>query len=282
MYRLSVENSYGAKKELTNCREYTVFNVKGITPPKTDINFSDDASDDGSTVNNKRVGRRNIVIYLTVNGEIEKNRLALYEYFPLKDTVTIYFENGSRKVYIEGEVEVVECDPFKKKQIAQISIICAKPYFKDVESIVSYFSEVQGMFTFPFSISESGMEFGVIKSEVRKSIINPGTIKTGLVIEMYAVGEVVNPVVYDVLKKTHIKLTFTMQAGDKIEIDTNTGKKKIRLLRDGVVTSILGYRYPDSSWLILKPGDNVFTYACDSGSTNLQITFKAPILYGGM
>lgn len=281
-YELKVKNDKGEVLNLSTSPSYTVYKVTGLQPPAAIINSSSNATTDGSTVNSVRTGTRNIVIYTTLEGDLEASRAMLYKYFPLKKRITLYYKNGSRDVYIEGYVEVIECDLFTQKQIAQISILCPQPYFKAAEDLVSYFSDTSALFQFPFSMAADGVEISKITRNVRKSIINTGDIESGLIIDLYAVGEVVNPVIYDVFQRTHIKLNFKMAAGDRIVINTNVGSKSITLIRGGVSSNIVGYMYPDSTWLMLGAGDNVFTYECESGSDNLQLTFTASILYGGV
>lgn len=282
MYELKVKNDKGEVLNLSTSPKYKVYKVTGLQPPAVAINSSSNATTDGSTVNSVRVDKRNIVIYMTLEGDVEESRIELYKYFPLKKSITLYFKNGRRDVYIEGSVEVIECDLFTRKQTAQISILCPKPYFKAVEDLVSYFSDISALFQFPFSVAAEGVEISGITRNVRKSIINTGDVESGLIIDLYAVGSVVNPVIYDVFQRTHIKLMFTMIAGDRIIINTNAGAKSITLIRGGISSNIMGYMYPDSSWLTVGAGDNVFTYQCDSGSDNLQITFTVSILYGGV
>lgn len=282
MYECKVENHNGEVLNLSTSSKYTLYKITGLQPPASAVNTSNNATSDGVSVNSVRVDKRNIVLYMALNGDIEESRINLYKYFPLKKTITIFFKHGSRDVYIKGMVELIECDLFAKRQVAQISVICPQPYFKDVSDIISYFSDVTALFEFPFSISEAGVEFSAITTNVRKSIINAGDVPSGVLIDLYAIGTVVNPVIYDVMKRTHIKLMFTMEAGDHVIINTNHGEKSITLVRAGVSTNIMGYMYPSSSWLTLESGDNVFTYDCDSGNSNLQITFTTSVLYGGV
>lgn len=282
MYELKVKNDRGEVLNLSTSPNYKVYKVTGLQPPAVVINSSVNATTDGNTVNSLRANARNIVLYMTVEGEVEENRINLYRYFPLKKRMTLYFKNGSRDVYIEGYVETIECDQFTKKQIAQISILCPQPYFKGVDELISYFNEVHSLFEFPFSIAAEGVKMSRITANVRKSIINTGDVESGLIINLYAVGEVVNPVIYDTFKRTSIKLNFTMQKGDRIVINTNAGSKSIVLTRSGVNTNIMGYMTPDSTWLTLESGDNVFTYDCDNDSSNLQLTLTASVLYGGV
>lgn len=282
MFNLRVENNRGDSLELTHNRDYTVYKIEGLNPPQATINSSVNTTTDGSSINSVRVGSRNIVIYIAMEGDIEKNRINLYKYFPVKNKVKLFFNNGTRDVYIEGVVEIIECDLFSERQVAQISLICPKPYFKDVYDLVSYFSNINALFEFPFSIPEEGMEVSAITTNIRKSIINVGDVETGVVIELFATGTVVNPVIYDVLRRTQIKLNFTMKASDAIVINTNIGEKSIELIRSGVRSNAMGYMVQDSTWFVLGAGDNVFTYDAESGQSNLQLTFTTPILYSGV
>lgn len=282
MYGLKVENDRGNTLELTGNPNYTVFKIEGLNPPHANINSSVNTTTDGSSINSVRLENRNIVIYMTVNGDVEANRINLYKYFPVKKKVKIFFNNESRNVYIEGNVELIECDLFTSRQVAQISLICPQPYFKAVNELTSIFSDVSPLFSFPFSVAETGVEISAITTNQRKSIVNAGDIETGAIIKLFAIGTVVNPILYDVLKRTHLKLNFTMLPSDTIIINTNVGEKSIELIRDGVTYNALGYMLPDSTWFTLEAGDNVFTYDADSGNSNLQITFTTSVLYSGV
>lgn len=282
MYTLKVDNGRGDILNLSTTVNYTVYKLEGLNPPAANISQTDNSFMDGSIVNNVRLASRNIVLYMTINGDIETNRINLYRYFPLKHRVKLMYSNDTRDVYIEGVVENIECDLFSQRQIAQISLLCNEPYFKAVDSLVTYFSQIESMFSFPFAISESGLEFSAIISNPRKSVVNTGDTETGIVIELYANGSVSNPIIYDVYKRIHLALDCDMQVDDLITINTNTGKKSITLTRAGITTNAMGYLRQDSKWLQLESGDNVFTYACDSGASNLQIAFKTDILYGGV
>lgn len=282
MYELKVENHRGEVLNLSTSPCYTLYKVEGLQPAQVNISTTANANFDGATVNNTRVSGRNIVLYAAIEGKVEDNRIKLYRYFPPKKKIKLYYKNDTRNVYIEGYVELIECDLFTNKQVAQISIICPQPYFKAVEEIVSYFNEISSLFTFPFSITTAGTEISSITTNIRKSIINTGEVESGIIIRLYAIGSVVNPVIYDVFNRTHIKLNYTMEADDEIIINTNRGEKSITLIRDGISYNIIGYMAADSTWLTLQSGDNVFTYDTDSGTSNLQLTFTTSLLYGGV
>lgn len=282
MYEFKVKYAEDSIYTLTNNPNYTLYKIDGLEPPEADVNTSNNATGDGSTVNSVRVPERNLVLYMTIEGDVETNRINLYKYFPYKKNLEFYYKNNTRDVFIEGYVERISVGHFDEKQIAQISIICPQPYFKAVSDLVSYFSEVSSLFQFPFSISEAGIEFSAITTNIRKSVINTGEVESGIIIELNAIGTVVKPIIYDVFKRTHLALNFTMEINDKITINTYHGKKSITLTRNGVTTNAMGYMTPDSHWLTLDVGDNIFTYDSESGNGNLQITFTTTAMYGGV
>lgn len=282
MYSFKVKNNRGEMLTLTDNPNFTIQKIEGLSPPQVSINSSVNTTTDGSRINAVRLESRNIVIYVAFEGDIEKNRLEIYKYFPPKRNISLYFKNGSRDVFIEGVVELIECDLFSNRQIAQISIICGKPYFKAADELITHFSDIAALFEFPFSIEEEGIEFSSIAVNQRKSIINIGDVETGVVIEIFATGTVVNPVIYNVGTAEKILMNFTMLVSDKIVINTNVGEKAITLIRGGVSSNAMGYMSPDSKWLTLENGDNVFTYNAESGTINMQTTFRTNLLYSGV
>ena len=282
MIEIKIKNNTGEVLNLSTSPNYTLYDVTGVTPLPVNINSSVNATSDGSTINSMRTDNRNIVLYVAIQGDVERNRLNLYKYFPYKKQISIYCKTDTRNVYIEGYTELIDIKLFSNQQVAQISIICPQPYFKDINELITSFSQVESLFSFPFSIPGTGTELSIIGNDIRKNIINTGEVDTGMIIELFAISEVVNPVIYDVLNRTHIKLDFTMHSNDIIYINTYSGQKSITLLRDGVESNIISYLTYTSNWLTLSQGDNVFTYDAERGASNIKLTFRTLTLYGGV
>ena len=107
-----------------------------------------------------------------------------------------------------------------------------------------------------------------------KYFTNNGDIDVGMEIEIIAFDTVTNPVLTDVYGEffgvghgTGSK-KVTMQAGDIIRINTNKGKKSVVL---NGTTNLLDKVKPQSTWLILRSGDNQFSIASDDESkTNMS------------
>lgn len=282
MFELKVENEQGKVLDFACSSEYIVYKIDGLNPAKANITTSTNSTMDGTVVNSKRVENRNIVLYINITRDIENNRIRLYEYFTSKNEVILYFKNQTRNVYIKGYVENVEIDFFSSNQNMQVSILCPNPYFKDIEDNYTSFSQLQSLFEFDFSLPENGAVFSEIVTDPRTVITNVGDVDTGIIITINATGTVINPVIYDAMARTHMKLNITLVDTDALIINTNIGQKGIQLVRNGVSTNAMGYLVPDSTWLILSAGDNIYTYSADKGADDMQVEFRTSVLYGGV
>lgn len=282
MYTLSVENTYGDILELTNNPAYCISNVDGIDPPEATINTARNAGADGSVFNSAYMNNRTITITMAINGPAEANRIELYRYFKSRFPLRLHYSNGSRSVYIDGYIQSMQIAFFDQKQTAQIVIECPQPLFNGSALSVQEFSNVQALFEFPFSIPQAGIQFSEILPYVEKSIINDGDVETGVVIEVKAVGPVVNPKIYDVDTNESFILNMTMSEGDLITINTRRGEKSVKLTSGGVTTNIVGYLQDGSTWFNLLPGDNVFTTNATANPENMLVTFTIINQYEGV
>ena len=282
MYSVSVENEKGERIRLSQNPNYTITSITGLTPPTANINTAVNANFDGGTYKSSRMNTRNIVITMAIEGSVEANRIALYQFIKVKQAITLYFSNGTREVFIDGYVESLECSIFEKKEIAQVSILCPDPYFRDTTSINDSFSAVVGMFQFPFSIEEEGVVFSYLDLDTEVNVINGGDIETGMIIEFKANDEVVNPAVYKLPSNQFIKLNVTMQTGDTIRVNTNKGHKSVVKVSGGVTTNILNVLHPSSTWLTLDSGDNIMMYTADTGAANLTCSVLHDNLFEGV
>ena len=138
---------------------FLVASVTGLNYPKTEIASQNYATYDGAKFGNLHIGTRNIVMSIILyqdNKEkldIETLRWRLQRYFLPKTELTFYATNEHGTFRIKGIVESNEINIFTKQEGAQISILCADPYFtKDENEHVINVSMVDPLFCFPFSI----------------------------------------------------------------------------------------------------------------------------------
>lgn len=282
MFNLTIENKDGQRLDLTNEKNCVVVGIDGLTPPSADIATSAIAMNDGTRFNSATVNQRNIVIRLQLIADVENTRILLYRYFRIKQYCKIFYKNSNRDVYCEGYIETFENDRFAINNQVDISIICPSPWFKTLNEVVFDMSQVLPMFEFPFDIEKEGEEFSVLNKNTRTTVINSGDIETGIIMELRATSDVVNPRIYNADTNEMIGLNFEMQGGDVIRISTVKGSKYVRLIRDGVTSNIINALMKNPVWFQVSTGETPFTYDCTSGNDFFSVQFTIQNLFEGV
>lgn len=276
MYTLAIENHKGERLQLSQNPNYTITSVEGLSPPTANINAAINANFDGSTFRSSRLNERNIVIMLAIEGNVEANRINLYQYIKVKKKCTIYYQNGSRDVSIDGYVESFEIGIFEEKEMVQISIICPRPYFLQIAQTILDMSVVNSSFEFPFSIPQEGIEFSTLNPSQENVVQNLGDVETGAIITFHATGVASNPVIYNVITGESFRVNIDMEAGDLLVIDTIAGEKSVTSIVDGVTSNVINNVERGSAWLQFESGANIMLYDATAFPENLQcyITFN--------
>lgn len=276
MFSLKVENAKGAILELTNDEtNFQVTNVEGLNPPNATINTSDFANGDGSAFNSSKIPNREIVITVYINGDVQTNRLTLYQYFRNKNWCKIYYTDDQRDVYIEGYVQAFEAPIFTQKQVAQISILCLDPYFKDIETIVQSISKALKKFTFPFSINiGEPIAFSEIELEKITNVINESESETGLIVNVTFMGRVDKLEIRNIDNGQNFIIDYNFMANDKLIINCNRGSKSVILTRDALAYNLIPYVRSGSTFFQLGIGDNNFSFLADDGTSDMSVDIQ--------
>lgn len=284
MFTLKIENENGEVLTLTGAQDkYQVVSVEGLNPPNATIHQSEISGMDGTKRMSSKLTARNLVIMVRINGNVERNRLNLYNFAKTKHYCKVWYKNGNRDVYIEGWVETNECSLFTNNEQMQISIICPDPYFQSVDEIITDVSKVIPNFEFPFAfgangvvedtITDDAIEFSMYLQDRIVNVVNEGEDETGVIIKVTARGEVVNPTIYNVATREAFSLKMTLQKGDVLTINTNRGNKSVKLLRETTLSNCINKVVRDSTWLTLGKGDNQFTYDAEDGAADMHVVF---------
>lgn len=283
MYTLTAENQKGERLTLTEYRSAYQVTYTGLGPVAAAISTASRGMVDGEKYNSSRVGKRNVVLYVTINGNVEENRIRLYAFFSPKMWVKLYYKNGSRNVYTEGIVETCEINQFDPKQRAQISIICPQPYLIGAEEIVKDVSGIESMFEFPFAIAEEGIPFSELSGSDYAILHNSGDEPTGFIATIYARMDVVRPVIYNAITNEAMRIKGTLEAGHTLTIDTRDGNKRMTITGpSGATVNALHRKINGSVWLKLSSGDNYISYAAESGADAMLVTLQHNNLFVGV
>ena len=282
MYSLKIENTAGQILNLSSARNIAIIGIDGLIPPPATIVTNNIVMYDGSRFNSARVNQRNIVLHMKLIGDVAATRILLYKYFRIKQWCKIYFNNGLRDVYCEGYVETFEDDRFKFSSEVQISIICPSPWFKELNEVVFNMGFVINMFEFPFAIEKEGIEFSLLQEDILTTVVNSGDVEMGVILELYATSEVINPRIFNADTREMMGLNFTMVNGDLIRISTYKGNKYVKLFRNGIESNIINHIMDSPDWFQIPVGETNFTYDCVDGAEFFSVKFIGQNLYEGV
>ena len=282
MFTLKIDNHKGQIVELThNTGRYAVIGIDGLTRPPTTINTAIAASIDGSFYNSSHMEQRNLVISIILRGKIEENRQALYLIFPCKTLCTIYFENKNRNVKIDGYVETLEGDLFVMQERIQISIICPRPYFEDLNAIYSEISTIIKRFEFPFSISQP-IPFGDVLETPHAFLTNYGDTDTGFTLTGEITKDISTLTIKNLTTGSELTLNYAFVEGDILTLCTIQGRLRAEIERTGATINILNSVEWGSVWVKLQPGFNDLTFTCGDSEADFVLYVDAVWLYGGV
>jgi hypothetical protein len=262
---------------------FDLVHVDGMTTVATAISSSTIGGADGDIVNNVQANARQLVLDLRIkNGaNVEDAKRAVLQVVKIKQQGSLEWTQNSRTVIISGTVEGVEMPRWTDAVTMQITLYCSQPFWEDMDFVVQQISEAidlhwftdsaTGMLHFP----DEGIALGEYDTIRTKSFHNSGDVGVGLEISIVAFDTVTNPIIYDgkgnffgVGHGSGAK-RVRMAAGDNVVITTHKGRKDIKLNGQ----SILSKLRPQSTWLQLDAGDNVFTINSEDESiTNMTFS----------
>ena len=272
-FSLILENAGGDQIDMTTtANQYMTSKIEGLSPPPGTISTSSYAGMDGSYLNNAFIEKRNVVIHFEMRGVgVEARRHQLYKVVKPSRYVKVYYKTAGIDVFTEGYVETCEVSNFEQLVTGQISILCPDIYWYSTESVMAYYSQITGAFTFPFPTESSPEPFvlGKYNSKNMMEIINDGD-ETGFTLEMEAIADARSPTLYNADTDEYLQISGDILTGDIITVTTKTGNKTVTLDRGGVKTNIINRLVSGSTWLTLREGKNRF-YLRGTGLQNLKV-----------
>lgn len=278
-----------------------VDSVTGLGQVESKVNTTKLAGSDYSHVNSAYLGERNIVFklkYISYDSEVDEKLADMI--FPTKKAVQIIVTTDYTELITSGIVEKNEPTIFSDngESGCQISILCPDPYWYVYDGVSVPFGGIEPLFEFPFhsDIEEYGedkIEFGNIRIIKEKSIYYTGEAEVGITINIHALGNVSNLIIYNLDERKTMPINDSIirsitgngiMQGDDIVISTSRGNKYAVLIRNGVEYNILNALAVNRSiqWFSIKRGDNLMAYSADIGEYDMLITIKHRIAYKGI
>lgn len=274
MLQLDFISARGDTMPLANNPLFHLIHIDGHTTASTSIASAVVGGIDGDTVNNIQATPRTIIIDLQIrNGvDVEEAKRAILKVVKLKQQGGLLWTQNERTVVISGIVEAVEMPRWTETAIMQITLHCEQPFWEDVDDIIQQISEAINLHYFTDSpvnmlyFPEDGLPLGEYDTIRTKSFHNDGDVAVGLEISILAHDTVTNPIIYDQYGNYfgigYDGNPLIMHAGDNAVITTHKGRKTVTL--NGV--NIFDKIKPNSTWVQLATGDNVFSINSDDES----------------
>lgn len=279
MLKLDFVSARGDTLPLVGNPLFRLAHIDGQTVADTSIANAVVGGIDGDIVNNIQATPRTIVIDLRPKSgvDVEEAKRQILKIVKLKQKGNLIWTQNERTVVISGIVEAVEMPRWTNTAIMQITLHCEQPFWEDVDAVVKQINEIIDAHYFTHNPSEmlyfpvEGIAFGEYDKIRTKSFYNDGDVAVGLEISILAYDTVKNPIIYNqdgqffgvgYTTETSSIGNVTMRAGDNIVITTHKGRKTVTMNGANIIHKIK----PNSTWLQLEAGNNVFSINSDDDS----------------
>jgi len=257
-----------------------IFNFDGLGSPDATIGGIGGPNFDGIRMNSVRTDARHMVLTLAIpgQGDAEEDAKALiYQFFPVKQIILLGVVTDRHNVYIEAVVESNNFNQFSKVENAVISLMCPKPFFKDLYAVEHTLSTLIGTpkFSFPFSnesLINPVIEFGEFLYVPSADIEYTGGVASGCDINIAFSGPATEIVITNTNGSQSMSITpdEEMEDGDQFLFNTRVGEKQATFVRDGVSTNILSLVGLFDPWISIRPGLNTIRITAATGIENLS------------
>ncbi|MCD3217825.1 phage tail family protein [Clostridium botulinum C] len=290
MQKIIFRNSRGQEITLGNSKPFILTKIEGTGSPKSTILSSKAPGQDGKSYHGSLLEERILPINGGIVGtdieDMYRKRQELCSIFNPKIEGQLIYINDAGEHSINV---VVESSPSFKNQVANIQefliqLYCPNPYWMDLYEEKEEIALWVGDFHFPLIMpQETGIIMGHRISNLIVNACNRGDVECGMRIEFKALATVVNPSLYNVYTQKHLKVKRTLQAGDKLVINTSFGNKRVEMIKsNGTKINVFNYIDLASEFLQLAVGDNLLRYDAEKGLDNLEMALYYKPLYIGI
>lgn len=211
----------------------------------------------GAKIESQRVQPRIIMIKGTLLGEAkDKRKTLMHVLAPTLEGVMQFNGQYSMRVYPKKS-PIIENKKYNPK--FSVMLYAASPYWQSVEesnvSLIAYAST----FSFPWDWGKS-FSFSGMSGEVANAI-NKGDAPCTWTLDVYAMGEVVNPKITKAKTGEFVQVNITLTEGQRLVVSTAHDEMTVTLVDvDEKETDAFSYLDIDSTSFSLDVGENVLEF----------------------
>lgn len=278
--------------------EFSINEVTGLETSELEINSTENALTDGSTLDGKRIKKRPVHLLLTLNDDKNNpaNRQRIIDFFNPKydGKMTASVMGTTRNIAYELEGwEFVKKKNLNARIQIVVDLMCLNPYFKNTDNFGKNMANISPMFAFPWRVTKKkiwdtpdpykgltlgGFIMGYRTLQTNVELMNDGHVPTGVQIQFVATrGPVKNPKITLVNTGQFMRVRIDMEQGDTLLIDTDERHQVIEL------NGVNCYQKIDkkSEPFLLQKGLNYLKYDADENYTNLDVNlYYTPVYLG--
>ncbi|MGH4125093.1 MAG: phage tail family protein [Clostridium sp.] len=287
MQKLIFTNSRGRSIEFKNSAPFLLQKFDP-SPSKATILISKAPGQNGKSLRGTLLEEVILPIEIAILGENSEDMFAkrqeLYSIFNPTLTGTLTYINGAGEHKIQCVVQdIAPKNRIEPVQQFLIQLYCHNPFWEELQEAKEEIATWVGDFEFELEIPDEGIEMGHRESNLIVNILNKGDAECGMRIEFTALATVVNPSLFDIYTRKFLKVKRTLQAGDKLVVNTSFANKKVELIKsNGIAQNVINWIDLQTTFLQLAVGDNLLRYDADQGIDNLECAIYHSHLYVGV
>lgn len=280
--KLIYTNERGETIEFSHASVYHTNEVSGLSDIRNAIYSINSMGQDGDTYLGNRIQSREIEIVGSIATRNKDETVTLRR----RLNHVLNPQIGATLTYVYGDFKrVIDCrvdnaPVYSRKAIFQdytVQLVCHNPFWREEAESKTDIASWIGGFEFPEPLGleipmEEGWEIGYREPSLIVNVYNGGDVKSGVRIDFHALGTVVNPSLLNIDTQEFIKVNYTLEAGDVLSVSTYYGQKEVFLKTGGQTIDAFRYLDPDSSYIQLEVGDNLFRYDAESNVAGLEVS----------
>lgn len=263
-------NSDGDELTFSIDSEFIIKTIDGVSENNIDLSTSKSIGQIGETITSKNVQRRSITVDGVINGNTEVNRERLIKLIrPQDNAKLICVLNGYESYYLDitptmtPKIENTDC-----ASNFQFTLNSAYPYWKNVEGSLTQLTGIVPLFRFERNFTGTWKIGETVVSEFI-NVKNEGSETIGVEFVLRAKTACRNIKIINVNTLEYFKINYSMKPLEIIRINTGFNNKSIFSSLNGNI--IKDVDLLNSTFLQLKPGDNIFKVEVDENKEGLEI-----------
>lgn len=272
--KITYINPRGDSVELSHRAPFFLNKIEGLGDVEANIQSQKAPKQDGSTHINAVLNERFISIELAILQDYHANKQFLSRVFnPKLGEGLLIYENKGIKREIKAVSEHVPTFPDNRAnphKMAMINLVCPNPFWlteEEVEQLVVW----EGGLEFPLQLPTFFSQQSANKAKI---LLNEGDAETPISITFE--GPATSPITVE--NKTtgeHITVKQDLLAGEKLEINTAFGQKRVvKVLADGTTQNAFHYITLDSAFFQLIQGNNLIDYSTGEDFERAGVTIN--------